>query len=277
MKSNNNYKVVSDLVKNSECIIVLAGAGMSVDSGINAYRGDDGFWNKELEINGLRINQLDLMSHQSFEENPDKSWSLIAYLLDLFEEKQPHLGYYALLSLLDKKDYFVYTSNIDKQFLKSGYDEKRIVECHGSIYKMQCTDILERENWNTPKLELDYSKFTLNQDYPKCPKCEQPCRPNLFLFGDFFWISKDYLEQEKKYNDWKKSIFESNKKVLVFEIGAGTTVNTLRKESERLSKLDIPIIRINTSEFQVSQPNEISISASALEAIENIRFEFLKT
>lgn len=261
------FKTIVKLIENADCIIVLAGAGMSVDSGIPAYRGKDGFWSNELIINNHKINQFDLMSHQSFEENPDKSWSLIGYLIDMFENTTPHKGYFDLLEIIKQKDYFIYTSNIDKQFIKAGYKKDRIVECHGSIYKMQCTDILERENWQTPKINVDYSKFTLNGDYPKCPNCNKPCRPNLFLFGDFFWISKEYLTQQNNYNKWKESIINSNKKIVVIEIGAGKTVNTLRKESANLAKQNIPIIRINNSDPEVENDNFISVNSTAKAAL----------
>ena len=45
------FKTIVKLIENADCIIVLAGAGMSVDSGIPAYRGKDGFWSNELIIN----------------------------------------------------------------------------------------------------------------------------------------------------------------------------------------------------------------------------------
>ena len=37
-----------------------------------------------------------------------------------------------------KRSYFVFTSNVDAQFSKAGFEASRIKECHGSLHFLQC-------------------------------------------------------------------------------------------------------------------------------------------
>ena len=82
------------------------------------------------------------MSHQALIETPIEVWSFILNLKDKYQQTIPHEGYYKLLNLLKDKEHFIVTSNIDDHFLKTGFDENRIFECHGSINYMQCLDII---------------------------------------------------------------------------------------------------------------------------------------
>jgi len=57
---------VINLIKEADAVAIFAGAGMSVDSGLNPFRGHDGLWTKSMIIEGKTYNHLDLMSHHAF-------------------------------------------------------------------------------------------------------------------------------------------------------------------------------------------------------------------
>ena len=56
------------------------------------------------------------------------------YRLDLYRKTIPHEGFNKLLDIVKSKNdnYFIFTSNVDGQFQKAGFDENKITECHGS-------------------------------------------------------------------------------------------------------------------------------------------------
>ena len=44
----DNLKQAKSEINNSDALLIIAGAGMSVDSGIFTYRGNNGIWNKSI-------------------------------------------------------------------------------------------------------------------------------------------------------------------------------------------------------------------------------------
>lgn len=262
----NDLSRAIQLIKDADAIAIFAEAGMSVDSGLDAFRGENGLWSKSIQIEGIEYNYLDLMSHQAFDENPFDAWKFIFHLNERFEQARPHHGYFRLHQLLETRDHFIVTSNIDEQFLKVGFDENKILECHGSINYMQCMDILEREIWLTPKLNSSDLKM---ESLPKCPNCGNNCRPNILLFADWFWISIRSIHQQLRFQKWCNEIKASKRNVVAVEIGAGKTINTIRKASENFAK-NYPLIRVNKNDFEVSKTNHISIQMGANDFFQNI-------
>jgi len=272
---NQNYNLksldhIKQLIHNADAIAIFAGAGMGVDSGLEQYRGNNGLWTKQITIDGKEINYYDLMTHSAFEETPHQSWGLIASLMQKYLSTSPHSGYLKLLELVKNKEYFVVTSNIDEHFQKAGFDELRIFECHGSINYMQCTNVKEREIWLTPKIEIDSSNLYALDPLPTCPDCGSYCRPNVLLFYDWFWVSTKSVHQQLRYNKWYKLVKEKYSKIVAIEIGAGKTINTVRKASEYFASDDIPLIRCNPNDSDTSRVNHISLPWSAKEFIEKL-------
>ncbi len=127
-------------VDEAEALVITAGAGMGVDSGLPDFRGPEGFWNaypafREL---GLRFEQL--ANPEWFFDDPALAWGFYGHRLNLYRRTVPHEGFATLLRWAAEKPLgaFVFTSNVDGQFQKAGFPENRIVECHGSIHFLQC-------------------------------------------------------------------------------------------------------------------------------------------
>jgi len=189
-----------------------------------------------------------------------------------------------LLALVNSKPNggFVYTSNIDGHFKRIGFDETKIVECHGSIHYLQCQQCKVCKNetiWETPKLNLtetEEGRVKL-EEIPKCPNCGKVARPCIFLFADTDWLSTRTNQQEQNFLRWLEECKEKKRKCVVIEIGAGTTIPTVRNQSEKICRdFKCSLIRINTEDSQVENlnnafaPPNISISLSALEGLDLI-------
>lgn len=256
----SNLNNVIDLINSADAAAVYAGAGMSVDSGLNPFRGEDGLWTKSISIEGKSYNHLDLMSHHAFIETPKEAWEFILNLKEKYEQTIPHEGYYKLLNALKNKEHFIVTSNIDEHFLKAGFSEYSILECHGSVNYIQCLDILEREVWLTPEIKTENVQLA---NLPTCPNCGSICRPNVLLFGDWFWIPIRSTHQQIRYNKWCKEIKESKKRVVAIEIGAGKTIRTIRNAAESFASIKFPLIRVNPFDAETKMPNHISVQMSA--------------
>ena len=127
-------------VDEAEALVITAGAGMGVDSGLPDFRGPEGFWRaypafREL---GLRFEQL--ANPEWFFDDPALAWGFYGHRLNLYRRTVPHEGFATLLRWAAGKPRgaFVFTSNVDGQFQKAGFPDDRVVECHGSIHFLQC-------------------------------------------------------------------------------------------------------------------------------------------
>ena len=70
------------------------------------------------------------------------------------------------------KGYFIFTSNVDNQFQKAGFDENKIVECHGSLSFLQTLSGCGKKIWAVPqdwKMEIDDATLKLTSALPKGP------------------------------------------------------------------------------------------------------------
>ena len=143
----------------------------------------------------------------------------------------------------------MFTSNVDNHFLKAGFPEDRILECHGSIFHFQCAKCGTIEERREETFELDTAKFE-SKHVPCCSSCQSPARPNILMFGDWDWISDRTDQQESRFHKW---LHESKaKKLAIVEIGAGNAVPTVRYQSEQVLRShrnqSCHLIRINPYE-----------------------------
>lgn len=250
-------------IQNAQAVVVFAGAGMSADSGIPTYRGDNGEWQQSIEVAGKKYKTTELCTHRAFEEEYEAAWELSLQRLRLCRERKPHTGYYDLLQLLDSKQYFVVTSNIDSYFEEAGFDGHRIAEIHGSLRYFQCMDPKEKEIWL-----LDIEEGLDGFQPPNCPTCGGRTRPNVRFFDDWFWLSQRARDQEKRYVSFLKSV--SGQHLLLLEIGAGTKLPYIRKAAKRLIKATTPLIRINP-EKEAPEEHVLHLKLGATEALGQLK------
>jgi NAD-dependent SIR2 family protein deacetylase len=202
-------KESANLIKNADAMAIFAGAGMSVDSGIPAYRGNDGLWTRSIQINNVTINNFDLMKPDAFKHQPELAWGFIGMLMEQYDKTSPHIGFRLLKEFVSQKEYFIVTSNIDGQFQKAGFSEKRIFEFHGSIFNTQCGSEIECGIWDTPSIKLGIDGISAESPTPVCPVCHSFCRPNIHLFDDDFFVPDISAEQQFRYMEWREKMVKN--------------------------------------------------------------------
>ena len=256
-------------IKEADAILITAGAGMGVDSGLPDFRGNEGFWKAYPVIKDLGHSFVDMANPQWFETNPALAWAFYGHRLNLYRDTVPHEGFHLLKELVeDKKDYFIFTSNVDGQFQKAGFDESKIEECHGSIHHFQCVACGKGVYCAKDEIiEVDMVKFeALN--IPKCPQCNAIVRPNILMFGDWDWESIRTVEQEARLYEFKQSVQENNYKLVIIEIGAGEHIPTVRHESEYTAQeLDGFVFRINPRDYNIEESLGVGVAMGGLEGL----------
>src|SRR4051794_34794966 len=139
MADDHNIAAAKAAIERADALLIAAGAGMGVDSGLPDFRGPEGFWRAypAFEKLGLRFEQI--ANPRWFADDPHLAWGFYGHRLNLYRAMPPHKGFETLLRWARRKgEYFVFTSNVDGHFQRAGFPDQRIIECHGSIQHVQC-------------------------------------------------------------------------------------------------------------------------------------------
>jgi len=261
---------ISNIVKEAEAIIIAAGAGMGVDSGLPDFRGNEGFWKAYPPVAKLGYSFSEMANPTLFDDNPKLAWGFYGHRLNLYRSTIPHDGFKLLLDLVKEKNnnYFIYTSNVDGQFQKAGFDAEKICEVHGSIHHLQCTKKCTNEIWDNDIENIEIDMDTLEaKTLPKCKNCNNISRPNILMFADWYFIGNRVDKQTEKFKKWQ--LENEDKKTVIIEIGAGTAIPTIRNFGDRKSlEENITLIRINPREAEVKNSKNISLHFGGLAGIE---------
>ncbi len=270
MELQKEYEDAARIIKNAKAIVVTAGAGMGVDSGLPDFRGDKGFWNAYPMYERLGLNFIEAANPIHFAMDPAFGWGFYGHRANLYRDTEPHPGFKIILEWVShlNLDYFVATSNVDGHFQRAGFAEDKVYEVHGSILYMQCLTPCVDEIWkNDETIPVDPDTMRA-QHIPRCHHCTAVARPNILMFGDFSWISERSDRQSYRFNHFLYEHRDDN--LAVIEIGAGTGVPTIRRMSEHIGdQRNVTVIRINVREPYIRRPH-ISIACAGLEALRGI-------
>jgi len=257
------------IIKEADVIVILSGAGLSVESGLDTFQSTTNSKNK---IKNKKVTYANLTTQEAFKHNNQLAWAFHGQRFNSYKKAKPHQGYDLLLNLVkEKEDYFVVTSNIDSAHHKVGFEH--VYEVHGRLRKFQC---IECNNlWTAPDdtyFDVDVATFTLRNKAPRC-LCGGITRPNVMLFGyDTGFNKNETDEQSKAFNEFMFKYDKGNHQIALIEIGAGESVRTIRMMSEFIHER-VPgatLIRINPVDISVPDERAIVIQMNALEAIQSL-------
>jgi NAD-dependent SIR2 family protein deacetylase len=270
----DTIKHAAQAIQDADALLITAGAGMGVDSGLPDFRGKDGFWRAYPAIAKLGLSFEEMANPSWFKEDPTLAWAFYGHRLNLYQSATPHAGFKQLLEIgrARHKGYFVFTSNVDGHFQKAGFDDERIVECHGSIHHFQCSAPCSHEFWDGTQtaIQIDERSFRAREPLPKCRSCSAVARPNILMFGDWSWLDERTAAQEERFRNWLAELVEASVTLTIVELGAGSAVPTVRHMSEGVSRsLSASLIRINLREPSVPD-GQIGLPLSAAEGIQQI-------
>ena len=277
MRSGSNCGKINDIVRNllpDYPLLISAGAGMGVDSGLPDFRGNHGFWENYPPLRKLRINFKEMANPRWFLKQPSLAWGFYGQRWTIYQDTQPHEGFSILRKIaMNRSSFFVFTSNVDGHFQKAGFPSNQIVECHGSINHLQCTKNCGQDLWCLPSeynFEIDHNSLLAQKPLPHCPSCNAIARPNILMFSDLGWNSIKTDQQSQRLQSWL--IKNAGSPLVIIEIGAGSAVPTVRQACKDISmnwKKEVTFIRINPEEskplFGVRQ-----LKGSALDVLKKI-------
>jgi len=270
MNLDERFRQAAAAIRSARALVITAGAGMGVDSGLPDFRGNEGFWNAYPPYRRLGLSFIEAANPGHFERDPAFGWGFYGHRTKLYRSTQPHRGFLLLQEWADRfdQDAFVVTSNVDGQFQKAGYREDQVLEVHGSIHHLQCLAPCSHTIWdNREDIPVDEATM-LARHIPHCPRCGGVARPNILMFGDWSWLADRTRGQEMRFDSFCAQ--HRGEPLAVIELGAGTAIPTIRHASEQLGHAaKATVVRINPCEPQIGG-GHIALPCGALEGLEGL-------
>ncbi|MBN2275863.1 MAG: NAD-dependent deacylase [Bacteroidales bacterium] len=162
----NKINAAAEQIQNSSRTVAFTGAGISVESGIPPFRGENGLWSK-YDPGFLNIHY--------FHQYPEKSWPLIKEIFyDFFGQAKPNAAHYAIAEM-EQKGFLhsVITQNIDNLHQIAG--SKKVYEFHGNSRNLIC----QHCSAYYPVKDADLINLP-----PRCEKCGSVLKPDFVFFGE---------------------------------------------------------------------------------------------
>ncbi|MCB0871281.1 MAG: NAD-dependent deacylase [Solirubrobacterales bacterium] len=162
---------VAELIRESDSVVALTGAGISVPSGISDFRSaGSGLWEN---VNPMEVAHID-----AWRSDPKRFWEFYGQRFGMLADKQPNQAH-RVLARLEQRGLLdaVLTQNIDMLHQKAGTADP--VELHGTIRTSSCLSCGHQVS-----LEAVVSMLEESPDgIPRCV-CGEPLKPDVVLFGE---------------------------------------------------------------------------------------------
>jgi NAD-dependent SIR2 family protein deacetylase len=264
----------AEAVGSAEALLVGAGAGMGVDSGLPDFRGDGGFWKAYPPYERLGLNFLTLANPRWFARDPHLAWGFYGHRLNRYRATAPHEGFQVLRLWAARMRHaaFVYTSNVDGHFQRAGFDPGRVAQAHGAIDWLQClrrcgVGLFAVDAAGAHPVAVDEATLRARDPLPAYPGCGGLARPNILMFADGGWDGSRTAAQEDRLRDWLGAVRKD--RLVVIECGAGTGVPTVRHYCEGLAAAGATQVRINPRE-PAAPAGQVSLALGARDALRAI-------
>ena len=238
------FESISNQIKKYKKIVFVTGAGISQESGIPTFRGNDGLWRN--------YDPMKLATIDAFYENPKLVWEWYNERRSNILQARPNLGHNAIVELEKYAQVVVLTQNIDRLHKKAG--SSNVLELHGSIVKIKCT-------------VCDYNEEILTEisDFPPVCKCGNILRPDVVWFGE-------PLPQDV----WQNAIEFASQCDLMVIVGTSLVVSPANTLPLYAKQNNATLIEINPENTEMSQEMDEIIRKTSVETLPKLVLLFKK-
>ncbi len=246
-----NIKKAADLIRSSNHLIVLTGAGSSTPSGIPDFRSPgNGLWN--------RFSPMEVASLTTFRYNPEKFFEWLRPLACQMLQAMPNPSHYAFVKL-EKNGYLktIITQNIDGLHQRAG--SRVVIEVHGSLNSLSCIGCYQQFP------SVDYIEPYIDcGEIPHCPSCNKILKPDVVLFEEQLPI-KPWLKAREAVKTCDLLIV-SGSSLVVMPV-AGLPMNALDNHAK--------IIVVNKTPTYIDEESEVVLYGDVAAIIPAITSEVL--
>ena len=236
--SSDKTALIREKIQRADAVVIGAGAGLSTAAGFT-YSGER--FEKYFADFGEKYGFSDMYSGGFYDYNTlEEYWAYWSRYIYVNRYMDPPTDLYKqLFQLVENKDYFVLTTNVDHCFQKAGFDKNRMFYTQGDYGLFQCSKPCHHETYDN---EESVKKMVVSQGYrieagkltvpegtqirctvptelvPRCPKCGRPMSMNLRSDSTFVQDA-GWKAAAKRYEKFMEDHRGQN--VVFLELGVG--------------------------------------------------------
>jgi NAD-dependent deacetylase len=224
---------------------VLTGAGISAESGVPTFRGQDGLWGK--------FKAEELATMDAFMANPKLVWEWYNWRRELMANVKPNPGHEALAGLEELiGEFTLITQNIDGLHREAG--SNNILELHGNIHRNKCANC-NRVLPATTEIDPD--------NIPTCEECGGRIRPDVVWFGEM--LDGDILSTAFRMSE-EAEVF--------FSVGTSAIVHPAASLPMMAKRSGATLIEINPERTPLTDLADFYVSAKSGEFLPGLVEQF---
>ena len=209
-------------IEQSDAVLIGAGAGLSASAGFS-YKGErfERYFKDFASKYGFHDMYVGGFFPYPTAEEYWAYWSRYIMVNRYMDAPKP--VYQALLSLVQKKDYFVLTTNVDHCFQKAGFDKSRLFYTQGDYGLFQCSAPCCQKTWDNEEVirrmaEEQKDMRVPTSLIPLCPRCGNPMTIN--MRSDDTFVQDDGWYQAA--GQYRRFLLRHQKgRILYLELGVG--------------------------------------------------------
>ena len=230
--SSNPIEQLREALESADAVIIGAGAGLSASAGMT-YSGErfrQTFGDFQAKYGIRDMYSGGFYPFQSLEEY--WAWWSRQILINRYE-KAPKPVYDQLLELVQDKDYFVLTTNVDHQFQLAGFDKGRLFYTQGDYGLWQCSKPCHQQAYDNEetvrRMAAEQRDMKVPTELiPRCPRCGRPMTMNLRIDGTFVQ-DEGWYAAARRYEDFLRR--HQGQRLLFLELGVGSNTPLIIKYS----------------------------------------------
>lgn len=217
---------IKQLLEESENIVIGAGAGLSSAAGLT-YEGERFTENFSEYISKYNMTDMYTAGFYPFETLEEKWGYWAKHIYHNVVETASTPLYEKLFQLVKDKNYFVITTNVDDQFIKSGFPGYKVFATQGSYSYFQCSEACHNRLYFNHEIikemveNIDEDLKIPTELVPYCPECGKPLETNLRK-DNYFVEDDNWKLQNRAYHDFLENAENSNTLLLEFGVGYNT-------------------------------------------------------
>ncbi len=238
-------------------LLFLTGAGISAESGIPTFRGEDGYW----RVDGRNYRPQEMATNAAFMQMPRDVWTWYLYRRAVCRAAGPNASHVALADL--ERDlvakgrgdsFLLVTQNVDGLHLLAGNSLARTYQIHGNIDYLRCvkecgppTPIPSEVSVAPERESLEGGQDALTDamwEQLVCPRCGARARPHVL------WFDESYDEEKFRF---ESSIRAANEACAVVIVGTSGATNLPMHIGAIAANRGAPLLVINKDENPFSE------------------------
>lgn len=254
---------LQEALRAADAVVIGAGAGLSTSAGYT-YSGERF---QQLFPDFIAAYQFSNMYEAGFYlyRTPEETWGFWSrYIYYNRYVPIPKPVYQQLLQLVEGKEYFVLTTNVDHCFQRAGFAKERLFYTQGDYGLWQCSEPCHQETYDNEAVVREMVARQRDRKVPKelvphCPKCGRPMAMNL-RSDDTFVQDAGWYRAAKRYDQFGQQHRQG--KVLYLELGVGfNTPGIIKYPFWRLTKDNPQAVYACLNYGQAGAPTEIAQQA----------------